>query len=399
MSSVAFSETRSPLISFPWIIGPRADMGFAIGGMMAGFALVGMHLFLGWNMLVVWFVWVVTMDTPHFFATYSRTYLDRQARTEFRPLLRRSLLIFALPPAAILMSGVLYQTGAEAFKTPWSLLLAAVGLWAYIHITRQHYGFLRLYNRKNGEIGSNESKLDACVLYGFLAFAFVGVLTYFDRTQNMLGITPAIGNALYMISLVAVIFFAAIFFLYQIGKVLRGETINFPKVLFLSTVMLLHGVVSFGGVLPPELMLSLTATITIYHDIQYFVFVRFQGQKRYGNTDESRQPFGFAGVLSKNFALFMAAALFLMSIPVWAFGCVIGRVPVCTIGPEWGAATFMGETTWILFFAAFTMGAQMHHYVLDMYIWRPGKSARLRQELNLEPARAQAPRDFRQLSL
>jgi hypothetical protein len=61
---------------------------------------------------------------------------------------------------------------------------------------------------------------------------------------------------------------------------------------------------------------------------------------------------------------------------------------VCEIGPRWGEATFMGDTTWILFFALFTMGAQMHHYVLDMYIWRPGKSARLRRELDLDSARA-----------
>ncbi|MGY9105314.1 MAG: hypothetical protein ACKVG0_01995 [Alphaproteobacteria bacterium] len=298
MSSVAIPEARSQLFVFPWLYGPRSDLAVGIGGMMAGFALVGMHLFLGWNMIVVWFVWVVTMDTPHFFATYSRTYLDREARKEFRPLLRRSLLIFALAPTAYLMSGALYQAGVENFKAPWQLLLAAVGIWAYLHITRQHYGFLRLYNRKNGEIGSNESKLDAWVLYGFLAFAFVGVLTHFSHTQQILGLTPAIGQALYAISLFAVIFFASIFYLYQIGKMIRGESINVPKIVFLSTIMLLHGVVSFAGVLPADTILALTATITIYHDIQYFFFVRFQGQKRYGNTDESRRPFGFAGLLS-----------------------------------------------------------------------------------------------------
>ena len=388
MSSVTFPAARSQLFAFPWLFGPRSDLAVGIGGMMAGFALVGMHLFLGWNMLVVWFVWVVTMDTPHFFATYSRTYLDREARKEFRPLLWRSLLIFTLAPIAFLMSGALYQAGVEGFKAPWHVLLAAVGLWAYLHITRQHYGFLRLYNRKNGEMGSLEAKLDAWVLYGFLGFAFVGVLTYFNHTQQMLGFTPAIGNVLYAVSLAAVIFFASIFFLYQIGKMIRGEPINVPKIIFLSTIMLLHGVVSFAGVLPAETILALTATVTIYHDIQYFFFVRFQGQRRYSNSDESRRRFGFAGVLSKNFALFMAAALFMMSIPAWTFACMIGRVPVCIMGPQWGEMTFLGETTWILFFAAVSMGAQTHHYVLDMFIWRPGKSARLRQELNLEPAGA-----------
>lgn len=388
MSTIAVSGADRRSFVYPWLFSPSGDLGFAVGGMLAGFAIVAMHLFLGWNMLLVWFVWVIVLDTPHFFATYSRTYLDRQARDEFRPLLRRSLLIFALPPAAILLSGMLYQSGVENFKAPWALLVAFVGLWAYIHITRQHYGFLRLYNRKNNEIGTKEATLDAWVLYGFLAFAFVGVLTYFERTQRILGLTPAVGEVLYAVGLFGAVFFITLFFIYQIGKLLRGEPVNLPKVIFISTVMLLHFVVSFCGVLPADVTLSLTATITIYHDIQYFIFVRHQGKKRYGSTSESRRDFGIAGVLSKNFALFMAAGIFLMSVPIWAFGCLIGRVPVCEIGPRWGEATFMGDTTWILFFALFTMGAQMHHYVLDMYIWRPGKSARLRQELNLDSARA-----------
>jgi len=48
--------------------------------------------------------------------------------------------------------------------------------------------------------------------------------------------------------------------------------------------------------------------------------------------------------------------------------------------------TFMGDTTWILFFVMLTSGIQMHHYVLDMFIWRPGKSLALRKDLGLEPA-------------
>lgn len=388
MSSITVSDARRQLVTLPWLFNPLADLGFAIGGMLAGFAIIAMHLFLGWDMILVWFVWVVTLDTPHFFATYSRTYLDREARTEFRSLLRSSLLIFLVAPTAVLMSGALYYAGVEQFEGPWNVLIAGVSLWAYFHITRQHYGFLRLYNRKNGEIGSTESKIDAWALYGFLAFAFIGVLTYFNRTQRMLGFTPQISEVLYAFALTGAIFFIALFFVYQIGKLIRGEPINLPKVIFLSTVMLLHFVVSFCGLLPANVTLSLTATITIYHDIQYFFFVRFQGLKRYGNTDESWRKFGFAGTLSKSFPLFMAAAIFLMSVPLWAFGCAIGRVSVCQIGPSWGEPTFLGDTTWILFFAAASMGVQMHHYVLDMFIWRPGKSARLRQELNLESARA-----------
>jgi hypothetical protein len=44
----------------------------------------------------------------------------------------------------------------------------------------------------------------------------------------------------------------------------------------------------------------------------------------------------------------------------------------------------MGDTIWIVIFAVLTSGLQMHHYLLDQYIWRTGKSAQLRKELRLE---------------
>lgn len=406
MANVTISGgVRSGLLALPWLFGPRADLAVSLGGMLAGFALVGMHLFLGWNMILVWFIWVVTLDTPHFFATYARTYLDKQARQTFRPLLSRSLVIFLIAPVAILLSRGFFEMGVADYRAPWRLFIYGVSLWAYYHITRQHYGVLRLYNRKNGETGSEEARLDSLVLYGYLAVSFLGVLTYYPRTQRIFGLGGVelpgtflgmpfgalslanLNDLVFGLALLAALSLAALFFAFQIGKLLRGEPVNLPKVVFLSSVLLLHGVVSFGGVLPAESTLPFTAVITIYHDIQYLFIVWFHGKNRYGTTAESRRAFGIAGYLSKSFPRFMAAALLTMSLPIWTFGCAIGRVQVCP-GPDWGQATFLGETTWILFFAAVTAGFQMHHYVLDQYIWRPSRSAKLREELRLESAAA-----------
>jgi hypothetical protein len=171
--------------------------------------------------------------------------------------------------------------------------------------------------------------------------------------------------------------------LFQAGKWLRGEAINLPKLIFLGTVFLLHGVVSFSGLLPAYTLLAFTAIITIYHDIQYLSIVWFYSRKHYQPDDKGH---GFAGVLAKRFAFFFGAALLLGSLPIWGLGCLINRVAVCGPGTDAGTMTFMGDTTWILFFGMLTSGLQMHHYVLDMFIWRPGKSAVLRRDLGLEPA-------------
>ena len=48
----------------------------------------------------------------------------------------------------------------------------------------------------------------------------------------------------------------------------------------------------------------------------------------------------------------------------------------------------LDTTTWIAFFIMFTSGFQMHHYILDQYIWRPGKDKKLREDLRVEEPRA-----------
>jgi hypothetical protein len=113
-------------------------------------------------------VWVVVLDTPHFFATYFRTYLDKHEWLARRRFLVGSLAIFLVGPAMLFATWMLHSFGTANFKLPWRMWGVGVSLWAYFHITRQHYGFLRLYNRKNGELKTEEARLDAVVLYGTL---------------------------------------------------------------------------------------------------------------------------------------------------------------------------------------------------------------------------------------
>jgi hypothetical protein len=72
--------TRNSLaraFAFPWVFSARQDLAVSLGGMAAGLGILGLHVFLHLNMMLVWFVWVVVLDTPHFFGTYFRTYLDK----------------------------------------------------------------------------------------------------------------------------------------------------------------------------------------------------------------------------------------------------------------------------------------------------------------------------------
>jgi len=44
-----------------WVFSARRDMLFLIGSVALGWAIFGIYLLLGWNMIMVWFVWVIVL--------------------------------------------------------------------------------------------------------------------------------------------------------------------------------------------------------------------------------------------------------------------------------------------------------------------------------------------------
>ena len=71
------------------------DLTWFIAAALTGYAIFFMHARLGWDMVTIWFLWVVLLDSPHLFGTFSRTYLDKR---EFRR--RSTLLISSLLPGS-----------------------------------------------------------------------------------------------------------------------------------------------------------------------------------------------------------------------------------------------------------------------------------------------------------
>ncbi|MBC01221.1 MAG: hypothetical protein CML67_16950 [Rhodobacteraceae bacterium] len=396
-----------------WVFSAPRDLVFLIGSVLAGWAVFGIYLLLGWNMILVWLIWVIVLDTPHFFATYSRTYLDRQARQEMRPLLIASLGVFLVGPLALVLSYGLNAVGASFYMIPWSLFLIGVSLWAYWHITRQHYGILRLYHRKNGEWGTLDARIDAWVLYGCLLIPFLALIARHPSARGRVGLPEAVPwlpglaegqsvvsylvalrweHMIVLATLVCVAVLLTVFVARQVYRIANGERIALPKLLFLSAVLPLHLYMCYSDYMLATGLLTFTVIVTIYHDIQYLAIVWFYNQNRYGQEapEASKRTFGLAAVLSRNFLLYLGFAIVAVSLPVWGLGCLINRIPVCASGPAWGTETILDTTTWIAFYVILTSGFQMHHYLLDQYIWRPGKDRRLREDLKIEETGAPA---------
>src|SRR5262249_47720368 len=99
-----------PRVRLGWIVNARTDLPWFIGGALAGYALFAMHAALAWDMAVVWMVWYVLLDIPHFFGTYVRTYLDREELSRRRTLLFGSLALLGVGPLLLLISFGMFRS-------------------------------------------------------------------------------------------------------------------------------------------------------------------------------------------------------------------------------------------------------------------------------------------------
>ncbi len=118
--------------------------------------LLGLKL----DLVAVWFVWVIFVDTPHFFGTYARTLLDREERKRWGKLIILSTGMWLVGPAAVLLGGILHHWDVSWYQLPWKLFLGGFLFWAYWHVIRQHYGLLALYRRKHGETSRLDQQVD-----------------------------------------------------------------------------------------------------------------------------------------------------------------------------------------------------------------------------------------------
>jgi hypothetical protein len=276
----------------------------------------------------------VGFDGTHIFATASRTYFDAESRQENRALLFGSLaFFFALGPAMV-------AAGAKA------LLVLLVGIWAYWHVVRQHYGFLMLYSVKHGAV----DRLDGWFLYTML------IAPPFRRFFILHPDEIAVPFSLAWMEPVmwaAVIAVGAAWAWRQT----QTKPVNAPKYLLLAGVVPLHWLtfefMSWQAAVP---------TVTIVHNLQYHALVWFHNRNRYGSEGAAASHGRIPAAVTKSLAAYAAAALVFSA---------LYRIP----GFELGRASDLAF--------GFFCGFGLTHYYLDSRIWRVRHDPPLRRALGL----------------
>jgi hypothetical protein len=336
-------------ISLRWIIGARDDMIWFIGSVVSSYVLFLLYVGGIVSLVPMVALWAILIDAPHVFGTFSRTYFDRTERKNRARLLWGSLLFFAIGPVMVL-------AGAGF------LFLFVAALWAYYHLVKQHYGFMVLYKKKNGDLARIDNVLDRSLLLFAFNYPF---FEFIARDPEAMARVPALlrggANGFAKLLLAGTILVFVVWVGRQVQRALTGEPLNVPKYLLLAAAIPMHWIVLLTPM--PHKPIAIVAILTIYHNFQYHRLIWFHNKKY-----KSREQYGAAEFISRRLIYYIALGVL--------FGVIYQgpRQLLNNLGPE-SLAVQLG--------ISFLWGYAFIHYYLDSKIWRVRRDPSVSKALNI----------------
>src|SRR6266850_298511 len=376
-------------LSVRWIISARDDLIWFIGSVVSSYALLLLYVKGVVPLIPLMALWAILIDAPHVFGTFSRTYFDRTERKARRRLLWSSLLFFAIGPLLVL-------AGAGF------LFFFVAALWAYYHLVKQHYGFIVLYKKKNGDLAPIDNALDRLLLLFAFNYPFVAFIARDPEAISRVpaAVRPGV-NGLASLLLAATIILAVVWVGRQVQRAIVGEALNVPKYLLLAAAIPMHWIVLLTPM--PHKPIAIVAILTIYHNLQYHRLIWFHNQKyiRTGSgsdqvtagtdpqvvstyprvtVDEQsplRQKYGAAELISRRLLYYIAFGI-LFGLIYQGPRQILGYISLKSGDGLAGAQSFATQLG-----ISFLWGYAFIHYYLDSKIWRIRRDPSVGKALNM----------------
>ncbi|HEY6802233.1 MAG TPA: hypothetical protein VI306_01520 [Pyrinomonadaceae bacterium] len=349
-------------ISLRWIISARDDLVWFIGSVVTSYALLILYVKGILPLVVMAAGWAILIDAPHVFGTFSRTYFDRTERQNRARLLWSSLLFFAIGPLMVWVGAGL-------------VFFFIAALWAYYHLVKQHYGFMILYKKKNGDLARIDNLLDRVFL--LLAFTYPFV-EFIARDPEAMARVPAAlrggVNGLSLVLFVATVSAAVVWLGRQLQRAVTGEPLDVPKYLLLAAAIPMHWIVLLTPM--PHKPIAIVAILTIYHNFQYHRLIWFHN-KKYNNDEVDAKKYGAASLISRRLIYYVAFGIL--------FG-IIYQGPRQLLGYlsfQNANAGATGQSFIVQLSISFLWGYAFIHYYLDSKIWRVRRDASVGKALRM----------------
>ncbi len=415
LAATSPAAAPAPRVRWNWLWSAREDFTWNLLPFWASLAL-GIFL-LAWWQIAQWAHWDVRLpeaatqaritglvmylygpfiDAPHLWATISRTYTDAAEWNERRRLFIGSLVWFVIGPAVILLPYALsamspYPAGHE--NAGWILWSQFFTFYAIFHINKQHWGFISLYRRKNGE-GTGEMQIDRRFYQTAIWLPYAAWLTapwYLDfdgapfaLMQLSVGSTT-LGNILHASCHALFAGVCVAYAGFQVRQWRLGIARNGPKLVYLATVIPLYYLAFTLNPLLAAFWVLLTGP---GHCAQYHKIVWEYGVKKYAAPVDAKKP-SLPVRIFKNVWLYIALGV--------GYGLVTLQGPGSGIAKNWLAGDL--QVGMLLAFpfvskavaadvslkavAAFISGVRLHHFYVDSKIWRVSGNKTLAKNLSV----------------
>lgn len=350
-----------------WVLDPVQDLVFIIAAplLMLGLAVLAMHYYGAAQGAAMVIMAHVVLTVAHHMPTFIRIYGDLE-------LFQRFKWNFLLGPVIPLgfSAGVLVYLNYHQYPVEYFLYLYIfLALWDPWHFLRQHYGFMRIYDRNNRAPAALASNMDWAIcgvwfLHIMLASAdwIPGLLEDLHRTANitlLLKLPDGLLSTLQGMTWWLAVFTTAGYAVYLVWCVRRSYYVSAAK---LGLLVCTFGVMYFTYT-PNSWILHLVpawgftvgfATVGIVHMTQYMAIV-WRYDRRIAQQGRVRANW-FQWLHSRRTPLGVALAA-----GVYVIFCIAyGNLITTTFDNRWLMSTLLA--------VGFT--STLMHYYFDGFMWR-----------------------------
>jgi tetratricopeptide (TPR) repeat protein len=341
-----------------WIMSPLADSLFMIGAPLFIVPLLWGFSELLSPVLVGGFVLTV-LSAGHHLPGFLRAYGDPVLFARYRV---RFLL---MPP--LVFAAMLWFTWNDLLG---GVLVAAV--WGIWHGLMQVYGFMRIYDAKNGEVARATSRLDWWMC--FIGFAVILVwsesaaapILAASDGSGLLFMPLLFGETARQVTAVLGIGMGIVYVGYTVVKLRQGRPIAPLKLILLAMSL---GFLYFSWILAGSTLILGLAAFEAFHDIQYFAITWAYNRRMVAKGRGS------------------AALRRLFRPGVWLIALYVTMI-LAYGGMLSMKGFFTGHVITSVLFAALLTSAILHFY-FDGFIWKVSQ-AKTRADLDIPVAQGAA---------
>ncbi len=400
---------KTSRVRWSWLWSSRQDLAFNLLPFWLGYALLA-ALFLTrsggsgvdpqWTasfggrtfdiMIIAAMLYGPIVDGPHLWATIARTYTDNKEWAVRRWLFISSFLAFLIGPVVILLPYLLNMVvplPKAALDWGWIAWTLGFSLYAMHHINKQHWGFVSLYKRKNGDTDPRHQRIDNIYFMTALWTPYIAMLTAPWSTPERAGTGISLTSEI-VFDICHVVFIASTiaYVIHQVQLWRKGETLNGPKLLYIATVVPLYYLTFAIDPRFAAFWVFITAT---GHCAQYHGVVWAYGEKRYAKAEPTEKR-GLPHLIFSNAWLYIVLGLVFALVTLQGPGAAfvernVGNWLQSSVFSNMFSFIDAEKGSWLGFqlIAAMVSGVRLHHFYVDSKIWKVSKNKALAKNLNV----------------